>query len=385
MTIEEGFRAHQLSPSSWNRFEECPRKYWLSRQGLPRKVSMPASMGNAIHNSVEDLCNLNLTGKDDEETGWLPPIAREVLDRHWQIEHDLFFETPRHPRWKSELITKAHDGLVGALNILFTKAHIPPTQLSHVSIGTWREVQEVVLANERTLVSECGRLMGRLDLLISDIQDGKSVGWIVADLKTGNPPKIQLNEKVSRQLRFYRDLLKQNNPDHPPVHAEGWYSANQTIHCAEGPSILDDAFEAWEGMRPTEEPLQGTPSDTACAFCEWKAWCPTWWVARRDGELPPGSRFRDEVVRLVRFDEESGAALFERTPPVDDDGELAGSNHRFGAILRDQALEQLRAIASSDSDGALFLGSARVDGKIMHLGDWSEVLPWSPMLRSASQ
>jgi hypothetical protein len=228
-------------------------------------------------------------------------------------------------------------------------------------------------------------LIGRLDLLISDIQDGKSVGWIVADLKTGNPPKVHLNEKVSRQLRFYRDLLKQNNPDHPPVHAEGWYSANQTVHRADGPSILDDAFEAWGGMKPTEEPLQGTPSDTACAFCEWKAWCPTWWVARRDGELLPGSRFRDEVVRLVRFDEESGAALFERTPPMGDDGELSGSDHRFGAILRDQALEQLRTLASSDFDGALFLGSARVDGKIMHLGDWSEVLSWSPMLGSASQ
>ncbi|MEE2650151.1 MAG: PD-(D/E)XK nuclease family protein [Candidatus Thermoplasmatota archaeon] len=374
-----------MSPSSWNRFEECPRKYWLSRQGLPRKVSMPASMGNAIHNSVEDMCNLDLTGKDDEETGWLPLTAKAVLDRHWQIERDLFLEAPRHPRWKSELITKAHDGLVGALNILFAKAHIPPTQLPQVSIGTWREVQEIVLANEATLVSECGRLMGRLDLLISDIQDGKSVGWIVADLKTGNPPKAQLDEKVSRQLRFYRDLLKQNNPDHPQVHAEGWYSANQTIHRAGGPSILDDALEAWEGMSPTEEPLQGTPSDTACAFCEWKAWCPTWWTARRDGELPPGSRFRDEVVRLVRFDEESGAALFERTPPVGDDGELAGSDHRFGAILRDQALEQLRALSSSGFDGALFLGSARVGGKTMHLGDWSEVLPWSPMLRSASQ
>ena len=104
-----------------------------------------------------------------------------------------------------------------------------------------------------------------------------------------------------------------------------------------------------------------------------------------DSALPPGSRFRDEVVRLVRFDEESGAALFERTPPVGDDGELAGSDHRFGAILRDQALEQLRALSSSGFDGALFLGSARVGGKTMHLGDWSEVLPWSPMLRSASQ
>ncbi|MDP6662265.1 MAG: PD-(D/E)XK nuclease family protein [Candidatus Thalassarchaeaceae archaeon] len=385
MEVKEEFHTHRLSPSSWNRFEECPRKYWLSRRGLPRKASMPASLGTAIHNSMEDLCNLDLSGRDVDEVGWLPPTAKEVLDRHWQIERDIFLGTPRHPRWKSELINKAHDGLAGALNILFTKAHIPPTQLPQVSVGTWRDVQKIILSNEGTLVSDCGRLMGRLDLLISDIQDGKSVGWIVADLKTGNPPKAQLNEKVSRQLRFYRDLLKQNNPDHPPVLAEGWYSANQTIHRADGPPILTEALEAWEGMRPTEEPLQGTPSNSACAFCEWKAWCPTWWVARRDGELAPGSRFRDEVVRLVRFDEESGASLFERTPPIGDAGELAGSNHRFGAILRDQALEQMRAISSSDYDGPLFLGSARVDGKIMHLGDWSEVLPWSPILGSAVQ
>ena len=35
---------HQLSPSSWNRFEECPRKYWLSTYATgsllkdPRKI-----------------------------------------------------------------------------------------------------------------------------------------------------------------------------------------------------------------------------------------------------------------------------------------------------------------------------------------------------------
>ncbi|MBV43373.1 MAG: hypothetical protein CMA54_01130 [Euryarchaeota archaeon] len=126
MEVKEGSRAHQLSPSSWNRFEECPRKYWLSRKGLPRKASMPASLGTAIHNSVEDLCNLDLSGRNDDEAGWFPPPAKTVLDRHWQVERDIFLETPRHPRWKSELITKAHDGLVGALNILFSKAHIPP-------------------------------------------------------------------------------------------------------------------------------------------------------------------------------------------------------------------------------------------------------------------
>ena len=39
--------SHMISPSSWNRFETCPRMYWLSRQGLPRKAGMAASLGTA--------------------------------------------------------------------------------------------------------------------------------------------------------------------------------------------------------------------------------------------------------------------------------------------------------------------------------------------------
>ena len=216
--MEEGFTAHQLSPSSWNRYEDCPRKYWLSRQRLPRKASMPAAMGTAVHNSVEDLCNLDLSDREDSEDGWLPPTSKAVLDRHWTLERDIFLATPRHPRWKDEMITKAHDGLVGALNILFSKSNMGKVGLSEVTVSQWKQVQDIVLANEGTLVSECGRLMGRLDLLVADLdENGESRGWIVADLKTGNPPKQKLNEKVSRQLRFYGDLLMENKPDHPPV------------------------------------------------------------------------------------------------------------------------------------------------------------------------
>jgi len=378
---EEGFIAHQLSPSSWNRFEECPRKYWLSRQGLPRKASMPAALGNAVHNSVEDLCNLNLLERDDDEVGWLPATAKAVLDRHWQIEKDNFLGTPRHPRWKGEQITKAHDGLIGALNILFSKSTVEIQNFSEVSVVTWKKVQSIVLANEGTLVSECGRMMGRLDLLVADIDEkGESRGWIVADLKTGRPPSPSLNEKVSRQLRFYRDLLKQNNPNHPKVTAEGWYSANQTIHVADGPSVLEPALEAWEGMRPSNTPLEATPGEQQCGWCEWKAWCPIWWSSRRDGLLSPGHMFRDEVVNVVRFDRDAGAALFQRTPPVGDDGEVSGSDHKFGAVLRDQALTQMSELLDSGHQGPIFLGSARMDGRVAHLGDWCEVLPWSPLL-----
>ena len=155
--MEEGFTAHQLSPSSWNRYEDCPRKYWLSRQGLPRKASMPAAMGTAVHNSVEDLCNLDLSSKEADESGWLSPTAKAILDRHWTIERDTFLATPRHPRWKDEMITKAHDGLVGALNILFSKSNIGKVALSEVTIEQWRSVQSIVLANEGTLKSEDGR------------------------------------------------------------------------------------------------------------------------------------------------------------------------------------------------------------------------------------
>ena len=47
--------------------------------------------------------------------------------------------------------------------------------------------------------------------------------------------------------------------------------------------------------------------------------------------------------------------------------------------LRDQALVQLSELLDSGHEGAIFLGSARMDGKIAHLGDWCEILPWNPM------
>ena len=66
---------------------------------------MPASLGNAVHNSVEDICNLDLSGRDSDESGWMTPTAKAILDRHWKIEKESFLATPRHPRWKEELIT----------------------------------------------------------------------------------------------------------------------------------------------------------------------------------------------------------------------------------------------------------------------------------------
>ena len=42
----------------------------------------------------------------------------------------------------------------------------------------------------------------------------------------------------------------------------------------------------------------------------------------------------------------------------------------------------MRELVDSGYQGPVYLGSAKADGKIMHLGDWSEILPWSPLNKS---
>lgn len=376
-------RGHQLSPSAWNNFASCPRKYWLSRQRLPRKAGMASAVGTTVHNTVEDLCNIDLTDRDGEEVDWLPPTAKAILEKQWEGERDSFFATPRHPKWKEEEFSRCHTLLIGSLNILFAKARTGRVSLSQVSIDMWRDIQEMVLAAEGTLRTSCGRLMGRLDLLIADRdEDGKVIGWVVADLKTGKPPGDELYDTVSRQLRFYRDVLIENNPDHPPIKAEGWYSNGSVVFQAEGPSVLDEAFEAWAATRPCEDPLPAIPDTDACSFCDWKAWCPAWLWARANGSLQPTGIFRDMVATLVRVEEDTGICLVERMAPADEQGALATTGQRHGAVFVGKALERLVELQASDWDGPVYLGGVRLDGDTWKLGDWCDVLPWDPILKS---
>ena len=377
---------YQLSPSSWNRFEECPRKYWLSRQGLPKKIGMPIVIGNAVHNSVEDICNIDMSDRDISEKEWLPKLSAEILSNHWQLQKDIFFEMKRHSGWKKNSYNKAREGLNKALLMLLSQAKILEVDLSKITIGMWNKVREIILANEGTMNSKCGKLMGRLDLLLKDLdQGGNQIGWIVVDLKTGRPPKDNLSETVNRQLRFYRDLLILINPNHPPIRTEGWYTSNQTMYEAMGDSVTKDAFDAWASIELTEDPFQATPQEFVCGFCEWKAWCPKWFVAVHDETLKRHKTFNDEVVTLINFDSEEGLASFKLMIPDGLDGELRDSEKSFGAFLSNQSLNQLRELQNMGYDGPLFLGSTRVDGEVRYLGDWSEILPWNPLLKSIRQ
>ena len=148
--------------------------------------------------------------------------------------------------------------------------------------------------------------------------------------------------------------------------------------------MIEDAFVAWEGMRPSLEPLEATPGEQTCGFCEWKAWCPVWWKATAEGLLPSTGTFRDEVVQIIRYDSEGGAGLIERMAPVDESGTVAPSPKRFGFTVKDQAKSQLDQLISDGYEGTLFIGSARVSSKVLHLGDWSEIIPWQPISESST-
>ena len=303
--------SHMISPSSWNRFETCPRMYWLSRQKLPRKAGMAASIGTAVHASVEDLLQHDYTHIGNSQDDWLPQEGERLLRIRWEEEKAVFFATPRRPQWKEEKWKEALNHQRGAIRLLLD--HVGISGLNHTKItgALWRRIQSLAIAVEGELKTNDGKLMGRLDLLMADVDaNGRMVGWLVADLKTGRAPKDQLKLEVNRQLRLYRDILRSNNPDGPPIRTEGWYTADSSKWLASGDDVLADAYAAWEATTPGKVPLEPIIGDQSCGgFCDWKAWCPHWWQWRFDNNTLHKDDFSDAVILLHNYDSSSGSAV----------------------------------------------------------------------------
>ena len=143
-----GERQHTLSPSAWNRFETCPRMYWLSRQKLPRKAGMAASLGTAVHASIEDLLQIDLRGKDPTETHWLPDMAEKFLRSRWQEEKEIFLATPRRPSWKEKDWDKAKKMQRGAIKILLEFIGASEITPLKTTVQIWKILLSRVIAVE---------------------------------------------------------------------------------------------------------------------------------------------------------------------------------------------------------------------------------------------
>ena len=375
-------KLHSLSPSAWNRFEACPRQYWLSRQRLPRKTGMAASLGTAVHASIEDLVQLDLSGKQSAESGWLPEIAEKFLRTRWEEEKLEFQNTPRRPDWKEADYSKAQQQQLGAITLLLDRVGVPNLSAAMVTVALWRRVLLMVLKAEGELKTSDGKLMGRLDLLLAEHdENGQITKWIVADLKTGKTPEGELYETVRRQLLLYRDILASVNPNHPPIMAEGWYTNGSKVFIAEGPSVLQQAYAAWEATQLTDEPFEPKPGTDSCGgFCDYKAWCPHWWNWRLEtGTLHKGD-FVDSVVLIHNLDHNTGDAELELCEPADENGTVLPSGRGVAAVFKGRGLVNILNHISKGHKGAYFIGGALTKGK-WTVGSWCDVLPWDPDMR----
>ena len=380
MTGQKGERQHQLSPSAWNRYETCPRMYWLSRQRFPRKAGMAASLGTAVHASIEDVLNMDISDKEDMEMGWFPKVAEQFLIARWEEEKAIFLTTPRRPKWKEEQFKEAVKQQRGGVMMLLDHIGVKGLPQERISYGLWKKLQQHVIAVEGELKTRDGRLMGRLDLLLADLDDqGKMTGWLVADLKTGRAPDGALKPEVNRQLRMYRDILLSNNPNAPQVRTEGWYTKTASKWPAIGPSVLEDAFAAWEATQIDQTPLPATPGQETCGgFCDFKAWCPHWWSWRQESNTLHKGDFVDMVTLVHSYEDSTGAAILELCEPSNENGAPLPSGERFTAVFDDRGKEAYEECRSGHS-GAIFIGSAMLKNKTIRVGHWCDVLPWNPI------
>ena len=376
-----GERQHTLSPSAWNRFETCPRMYWLSRQKLPRKAGMAASLGTAVHASIEDLLQIDLKGKDPTETHWLPDMAEKFLRSRWQEEKEIFLSTPRRPSWKEKDWDKAKKMQRGAIKILLEFIGASEVTPLKTTVQMWNILLSRVIAVEGELRTQDNRLMGRLDMLFADVDSsGKLQGWVVADLKTGRAPDSQLKPEVQRQLLLYRDILLSNNPNAPPVKTEGWYTANSKRYTASGGSVLEDALKAWEATKPSTEPLEAKPGNNSCGgFCDWKAWCPHWWTWRLENGTLGTEDFSDSVILLHHYDSNNGSGLAEICEPANDQGRAMPTGIQIPISFDGRGKEALQELLSSGHQGPIFIGSAMTNRDTWRVGHWCDVLAWSPI------
>ena len=68
---------------------------------------MAASLGTAVHASIEDLLQVDLSEREPAESNWLLQEGDTLLRKRWQEEKQIFHETPRHPNWKEEKYSEA--------------------------------------------------------------------------------------------------------------------------------------------------------------------------------------------------------------------------------------------------------------------------------------
>ena len=303
-----------------------------------------------------------------------------LLRKRWEEEKQLFHETPRHPNWKEEKYSEAQKQQKGAINMLLDHVGIQGLAHERVTVALWKKIQSLVIAVEGELVTKDGQLMGRLDLLLANVDDeGNLTGWLVADLKTGKPPQGKLKPEVNRQLRMYRDILLSNNEKAPPVQAQGWYTDTSSKWDAVGENVLEAAYEAWNATQPSDTPLDPTPDNPPVeVFAIGKHGV---LIGGHGGMKTSPCTEATSLMALFSSISTTRAARRQLLKNVCREMNRARLNLREKCEQSDLMVgkESLEALLDAGHQGPLFLGSAMMNRDVWRVGPWCDVLPWAPI------
>ena len=127
------------------------RMYWLSRQRLPRKAGMAASLGTAVHASVEDLLLNDISHIGDAESGWMPDFAHQVLRSTLGRRKSNFLATPRRPQWKEDKWKEAVRNQKGAVMMLLDHVGVRSLEQERVTGALWRGCSEISNCSRRRI------------------------------------------------------------------------------------------------------------------------------------------------------------------------------------------------------------------------------------------
>ena len=108
-----------------------------------------------------------------------------------------------------------------------------------------------MIAVEGELISRDGRLGGRVDLLLNEVDDaGETVAWVVADLKRDGRLRANSSRKLTVNFASTATFARQQS-ERTNVRAEGWYTLNRTTARVQG-RCPRRRLCAWEATQPTE-------------------------------------------------------------------------------------------------------------------------------------
>ena len=95
--------------------------------------------------------------------------GRKVAKIRWEEEKEAFHATPRRPQWKEDKWKEAINHQKGAIRMLLDHVGIVGLDQNKITGALWRKIQSLAIAVEGELKTKDGKLMGRLDLLMADV------------------------------------------------------------------------------------------------------------------------------------------------------------------------------------------------------------------------